>query len=330
MRQFLISITVLITAAHAYADQAITVEELFQRIDEARVLAAPYDIELTTDRYQVLDHEHRARDLTVTTRIRRDHEKVRNKLIISISPLDLDPKDLPIVDTVDRLYRDGFYKRLSTDDDGEMRAGISDPYENQLPEIGWGLTNNYTHIEEVLTGRYREHAKCTLLQDGTIQLTTKLGDSPRYDADDQRSRRYIIDPAKSYLILQAESLDASFKPEWRYTTTETTEVRPGVWLPTKFEREYFYPGYSGTQSEGTITVHSIDEPIDDSVFALDIPKGVEVVDENSIVYVCGNDPIFDARGSRINFEFWVPLGLLAAVFIIAKYGNFDKSENEDE
>jgi hypothetical protein len=265
MRANIAAISMLITCtAHS---QELTVEDMFDRIFAAGEWDFPYDIEVTTTFYDQLSPGNRIFDRIETWRfqhrdgMRRSHW-TRTKSRSNEPPYDGDAHT---------LYRDGISKRLWTVEDKSKRATIADPPLHVPPSALVTILARGADLVAAREISNAENSRVTWLEDGTVELRVEA--ESRY--------RFIVDPQKNYLVLHAKyAYGKDTRTNW-YDTLESIEAAPGVWIPTRFEFTHpFQTWYNDT----TVTIHSINEPIDDAVFTLDFPDGIDVIDANNPVW----------------------------------------------
>jgi hypothetical protein len=289
------------------AQDVPTVENLFELINQSRQWTVSYDIETTINDYETESNRHSLPDYSTTERTQHHEGKMRTETILSRPEMTLNPKKLMVVNAQHRLHRDGMYKFMSMRGDEVDSAAIEDPTSAPLPNPVAGAVDMYTHVHIARDGLYGEEISVSRLEDGTLELRS----------EGEETSRHIIDPDKGYLVMHGESLD-KYNTGHTYDTTEAAEVAPGVWIAAKFEFRTHAHRQTRKRAEGYATVHSIGQPIDDSVFTLEFPEGTHVTDLNDMDAVRRDFFPRDPINSRMVYT-WLIAITLAAILIFAVF-----------
>lgn len=284
MRQFLISILVLITAAACtHPQEPPTFRELRNLVKDAHEWDVSYDIETTVKKYRQFTGDKRDLDVTTVKRIQHHDGKTRQTETRNTTQYAALQDTLLHDSETHELYRDGAKKSLTYSEDGTVYAREIDIFRHTPPAIADFTTNPTRLIKYVLEDSVDTVIEINPLDNGTLEVTI---------ADENDSSRFVFDPARNYLFTHATISQKGYDPMFRYTLLDSIEATPGNWIRTAWE-SINYDTEGGLQPRyfrGTATIHSIDQPIAESVFTLEFPEDAIIPTYDHGDYIISSSP----------------------------------------
>jgi len=186
------------------------------------------------------------------------------------------------------------------------------PYTRQLGSLDEGL------ISEILTTTPLGNWEAEWMDNGTKAVFRY--NMPGYE------REWTFDLEKNCMITKYVSIIKSFdgkiiNADLKVTVSESQEVRPGIWLPTKSNTHatYYFPDQTVIR-DNDIIVEEIkaNEPEIEELFHFEFPEGAQYYD-----YVIGQTISKQMKPNKSLFQkfgwFWFALLILSLFVVVALY-----------